>query len=315
MIDITDIESLVNMNDFKIEKVGYYLPKNIVTNDDLSQIMDTNDEWIHKRTGIKSRYIAEESLREMVKNAIENLKLSEVEQQAIDLIIVASSSDKVIMPSLSSFAQGQINSNKQIVCLDLNAACSGFVHSLIVANQFFNAKNSKAALIIGAEKMSNIIEPTDRNTAILFGDGVGAFYLTASENHTLAYESTTNYDNTAIYATADGMDMNGQQVFKYAVKTVISTIKNLLDSSKLSINEVDYIVCHQANQRILNTIIREYKLKSEQVLSTIEWSANTSSASIPITFATEIKELVKGQKVMFIGFGAGLTSSGYLYQE
>ncbi len=303
------------MNDFKIVKSSYYVPENIVSNDDLSQKIDTNDEWIYKRTGIKTRHIATESLREMIARTLAKLNLTEQEATNIDLIIVASSSDTTIMPSLSSFVQGEVNTQSEVMCLDLNAACSGFVHSLIVANQFFRTGETKSALIIGAEKMSNIIDATDRNTAILFGDGVGAFYLKQGEKHVLAQNYQTVYDESAIVATSSGMQMNGQQVFKYAVKTVIKTIDELLLSSNLKITEVDYIICHQANQRILNTIIREYKLESSQVLSTIKWSANTSSASIPIAFNQKLGALNPGDKIMLIGFGAGLTSSGIIYQE
>ncbi len=309
-----DIESLELMNDFKIVKSSYYVPEKIVTNNDLAKIIDTTDEWVYKRTGIKTRHIATESLQQMLKNAIIKLRLTPSEAQDIDLIIVASSSGEIIMPSLSAYAQNIIGCHKQVMCIDLNAACSGFVHSLIVAKQFFNAKTVKKAIVIGAEKMSNIIEESDRNTAILFGDGVGAFYLESSTNHILATSYETSYGE-AIIATNDGMQMQGQQVFKYAVKTVISSIKKLLDQSGLEITDIDYIICHQANQRILNTIIREYDLNPEQVLSTIEWSANTSSASIPIVFDYHLNKINPGNKIMFIGFGAGLTSSAMLYEE
>ncbi len=309
-----DIESLESMSDFKIVKSSYYVPDNIVTNDDLAKTIDTNDEWVYKRTGIKTRHIATESLQQMVKNAIINLRLTQSEAQDIDLIIIASSSNEIIMPSLSAYVQSIINCNKQVMCIDLNAACTGFVHSLIVAEQFFKAKTAKKALVIGAEKMSNIIDATDRNTAILFGDGVGAFYLESDYNHILASTYETSYGE-AIIATNNGMQMQGQQVFKYAVKTVISSINKLLDQSKLEITDIDYIICHQANQRILNTIIREYGLDQEQVLSTIKWSANTSSASIPIVFNYHVNKINPGNKIMFIGFGAGLTSSAMLYKE
>ncbi len=303
------------MNDFKIVKSSYYVPENIVSNDDLSKQMETTDEWIYKRTGIKTRHIATESLREMIAKTVAKLNLTEQEATNIDLIIVASSSDTTIMPSLSSFVQGEVKCHSTVMCLDLNAACSGFVHSLIVASQFFRSGEAKSALIIGAEKMSNIIDATDRNTAILFGDGVGAFYLEQGKAHILAHDYQTTYNQEAIFATNCGMQMNGQQVFKYAVKTVIKTIDQLLEKSNLAITEIDYIICHQANQRILNTIIREYQLDDKQVLSTIKWSANTSSASIPIAFNQKLGTLNSGEKIMFIGFGAGLTSSGIVYQE
>ncbi len=309
-----DIESLEIMNDFKIIKSSYYVPEKIVTNNDLAKTIDTNDEWVYKRTGIKTRHIATESLQQMLKNAIINLRLTQNEAQDIDLIIVASSSNEIIMPSLSAYVQNVIGCHKQVMCIDLNAACSGFVHSLIVAEQFFKANSVKKAIVIGAEKMSNIIDANDRNTAILFGDGVGAFYLESSSNHILASTYETSYDE-AILATNNGMQMQGQQVFKYAVKTVISNINILLDQSGLEITDIDYIICHQANQRILNTIIREYGLKQNQVLSTIEWSANTSSASIPIVFNYHLSKINPGNKIMFIGFGAGLTSSAMLYKE
>ncbi len=309
-----DIESLEIMNDFKIIKSSYYVPEKIVTNNDLAKTIDTNDEWVYKRTGIKTRHIATESLQQMLKNAIINLRLTQNEAQDIDLIIVASSSNEIIMPSLSAYVQNVIGCHKQVMCIDLNAACSGFVHSLIVAEQFFKANRVKKAIVIGAEKMSNIIDANDRNTAILFGDGVGAFYLESSSNHVLASTYETSYGE-AILATNNGMQMQGQQVFKYAVKTVINNINILLDQSGLEITDIDYIICHQANQRILNTIIREYGLKQNQVLSTIEWSANTSSASIPIVFNYHLSKINPGNKIMFVGFGAGLTSSAMLYKE
>ncbi len=317
MIDTKDLESLENMNDFKINKVAHYLPKTIADNTYFEARLDTNDEWIQKRTGIKTRHFAfEESMPQMLQNGLDNLNLNKAELSEVDLVIVATSSNKRVMPNLSAFVQGYLNLSSKTMCFDLNAACSGFVHSLIVVKNLMASGAYNSAIIIGAEKMSDIIDFTDRSTSILFGDGVGLMHVVKSQKqHCLATYVKTNYSVDDLSADENGLRMNGQNVFKFAVKTCVEGINDLLEQANLTIDDIDYIVAHQANERILKAIRREFKVKEDKVLSIIESTANTSSASIPMVLSKHNLDLEKPGKMIFVAFGAGLITSAYLYDK
>lgn len=317
MIDMKDLESLDDMNDFRINKVAHYLPANIVDNSYFEARLDTNDEWIQKRTGIKTRHFAtNEAITKMIANGLDNLNLNQSEIDKVDLVIVATSSNKKVMPNLSAFVQGYLKLKNNVMCFDLNAACSGFVHSMIIVQQLMATGAYNSAIIVGAEKMSDIIDFSDRSTSILFGDGVGLMHVVKSEKqHGLASYVKTEYSASDLSADETGLKMNGQNVFKFAVKTCAEGIENILKQANLTIDDIDYIVAHQANERILKAIRREFKVKEDKVLSIIESTANTSSASIPMVLSKHNLDLAKPGKIIFVAFGAGLITSAYLYDK
>ncbi len=317
MIDMRDLESLVDMNDYVINKVAHYLPKNVVDNAYFEERLDTSDEWIQKRTGIKTRHFAtDETMTQMIEKGLDNLNLSQEEINQVDLVIVATSSNKKVMPNLSSSVQGYLNLKSETMCFDLNAACSGFVHSMIITKQLMASGAYNSAIIIGAEKMSDMVDFTDRSTSILFGDGIGLMHVVKSnEKHCLATHIKTEYSAEDLSADENGLMMNGQNVFKFAVKTCVEGIEVVLEKANLTIDDIDQIVTHQANERILKAIRREFKVSDDKVLSIIESTANTSSASIPMVLSKHKIDLKEPGKIIFVAFGAGLIMSAYLYNK
>lgn len=308
------LESLVDMSNFKIIKTAQYLPENIVDNHHYASYLDTNDEWIVKRTGIKERRINKQSITDMLAHLLSESKIKDQDLSQIRAVIVASSSNLQIMPNLSSFAHGQLGLNEEVLCIDINTACSGFVSSLITASKFIQSSDDQV-LVIGIDQMSSIVDQNDRNTCILFGDGAGLMLLQGDQKqHLLASYNTCEYNLDVLTTVEQNITMQGQDVFKYAVKEVTKHISELLKRKQIHVEDLDYVVCHQANERILQAIRRQFNLTEEQVLSTIKWTANTSSASIPICFDCFKEQFQTGEKIIMVGFGAGLITSSILYE-
>ncbi len=306
---------MVDMNNFKIISSAHYLPKNEVDNHYFANYLDTSDEWISKRTGIKSRRINEGEINDMLDELISTSDLSKHNLDDLTTIIVASSSNQKIMPNLSAYVHKLIGAKPEVTCLDINTACSGFVTSIITASKFLSTHLQQKVLVIGIDQMSSIIDFNDRNTCILFGDGAGLMLLeVASSQHLIDSYSTCDYDEISLATNNQKIVMQGQEVFKYAVKEVCNHISHLLEVNNLEANEIDYIICHQANERILKAIRRQFLYTEEQVLSTISWTANTSSASIPICFDYYQEQFKSGDKIIMVGFGAGLITNSVLYQ-
>lgn len=286
----------------RIEQIATYIPDNAVSNDDLSKIMDTSDEWIVKRTGIKSRNWASESILEMT-----NKVLAKLETTEFDAIIVTTMSNLNIAPSLSSMCAKNLKLT-DCMCIDLNAACSGFVYALNVAEGLL-ATGFKNVLILSVEKMSSIIDKSDRSTAVLFGDGAVATVLSDKGNKLIHKYNQTNNDNLSLTKFEDEyLKMNGQAVFKFATKTIGDCIANYGQ-----IDNIDYFVFHQANKRIIDNVVRKYKIEKSKVVINLEHVANTSSSSIPLALSDI--ELKTGDMVMMIGFGAGLSSGCLVYKH
>ncbi len=309
------IESLVAMNNFKIIKSAHYLPSKKLNNQYFESYLDTSDEWITKRTGIKSRSITSGQMTELVDGLLEQVEFTNSELASITKVVVATSSNTKIMPNVASYVHYKLNLNSECLCFDINTACSGFTSSLNLVKDLFTSCE-ECILVLGIDQMSNIIDYDDRNTCILFGDGAGLMLLKgSSEQHILASKVTCNYDFEHVLTTKNNkIIMNGQEVFKYAVKDVCHHLSELLEMANLSSRELDYVVCHQANERILSAIKRQFKLSDEQVLSTIAFSANTSSASIPICFDYHKDKFKPNNNIAMIGFGAGLITSSMLYK-
>jgi len=315
------------LKNVKILGTGRYVPEKIVTNDDLSKIVDTSDEWIYTRTGIRERRISEgENTSELsTKAALEAIKASEIAAEDIDLLIVATCTPDKFVPSTACLVQANIGA-VNATCFDISAACTGFLYALNTAAQFIKSGQCKTALVIGAEVLSKILDWNDRATCVLFGDGAGAAILTASEEEGI----------TSIYTKSDGVkglvlncealevrnpftplsernnsfvSMEGGEVFKFAVKAMEESIENVLKSSGNSIDDIKLIVPHQANKRIIDTCVKRLKVDESKFYVNLHNYGNTSAASIPIAFDEVVKKglIKRGDKVILVGFGGGLT--------
>ena len=305
----------------KVAGIGIYLPKRILSNDDLAKTVETSDEWIMQRTGIGQRHIAAEGetasslAAHAAKAALENAHL---QPKDIDLIIVATATADKFFPSTACLLQAKLDIP---VCtaFDLSAACSGFVYALSIADQFIRAGKYKNALVVGSEVLSHITDWTDRTTCVLFGDGAGAFVLSASETPGILssslhadgrYAEMLYINNTRAYPSDDAnIQMKGKELFKFAVNAVVNLIQETLAENKLSMDEIDWLVPHQANDRITEALAKNLNFPIEKTISSIKEQANTSAASIPLAFTAGVAsgKIKRGDKVLLVGFGGGMT--------
>lgn len=310
----------------KIIGIGSAVPERVVTNDDLANIVDTSDEWIRTRTGIRERRIAQGTSGTTdlaVKAAKEALGNANVAAEDLDIIILASTSTDYCFPSGACEVQGAVGAVKA-VAFDLSAACSGFVFALNTVHSFFEAGIYKTGLIIGADTISKLLDWSDRSTCVLFGDGAGAavvqaadcgsFHMTMGSEGSKASVLECTSRTTGDFLTGSKPElgviaMNGQEVFKFAVKTVPEAIKKVLKESGTDKNEIKYYILHQANYRICESIAKRLKIPMEKIPTNLEKYGNTSAASIPILLAEMNREgkLQRGDKIILAGFGAGLT--------
>jgi 3-oxoacyl-[acyl-carrier-protein] synthase-3 len=305
----------------KIISIGSYLPEKILTNLDLEKIIDTTDEWIQTRTGIKQRHIAENQLTSdlgylAAKDALEK---SDLRSQDIDAIIVATTTPDLTFPSTATIIQDKLNI-KNAFAFDMQAVCSGFVYALDVANNFIKSGQYQNILVIGAENLSKILDWNDRNTCVLFGDGAGAVILSKSDDESGILSSCLYSDGAfgnilqtdggvASTQNAGAIQMVGKEVFKHAVEKMTGSIIESLEKSNLTINDIDYVISHQANIRILKSVAKKLSLKDEQSIITVDKHANTSAASIPLALSDYLQnnEIKKGDIVVMNALGAGLT--------
>ena len=310
----------------KIIGTGSYLPKRVLSNDDLSKIVDTSDEWITPRTGIKERRIScGEENTDMTYNAakiaIEN---AGIKPEEIDLIIVATATNEYITPSVSCIVQDKLGAYGSI-CMDLNAACSGFVYALNTAHCYMEAGMANTALVIGVENLSKITDYADRTTCVLFGDAAGA--VVVRRDGTKKYRACLGADAHKWKALTckglsvenifvekeqerDYLHMNGQEVFKFVVKVIPKVIKQVLEEENLTENDVDYYLLHQANRRINETVAKKLNISFEEKFPmNIQKTGNTSSATVPVLLDQLNKEgkFKEGDKLILCAFGGGLT--------
>lgn len=309
---------------------GSCAPDYIMDNDRIAELVETNDTWIQERTGIRQRHIAKKETTvymacEAAKRAVEGAGISPEE---IELIIVATLSSDVILPCTACEVQKAIGA-KGAAAFDVNAACSGFVIAYNMADAFFAAGQYKTALIVAAESLSRLTDWTDRNTCILFGDGAGAAVLKdAPRKHFLSVTHSDGEKGWALtcrnrLAMEEGgfgrefyIDMNGQEIFKFAVRKVPELIREVLQKNGVRQEEIDWFVVHQANCRILESVARHMGEPSWKFPMNLQNYGNTSSASIPLLL-DEINrqgKLKKGDKILLAGFGAGLTWSGNILE-
>lgn len=308
------------------------VPDTVMTNDDLSAIVDTTDEWIRSRTGIRERRIAGEKETTAtlgLKAAQRALEVADILPLEIDMIIVATSTPENIFPSTASLIQSWLGANKA-GAFDLSAACSGFVYAVDMATQAIRSGRVQKALIIGSETMSRVLDWSDRGTCILFGDGAGAVVLEASPveggvlsavlrsdgsgGDLLGIPTFGSYDMGEIETLPNGhrmgkMHMNGGEVFKFATRVIGESIHQALDIAGLTIKDVSLIVPHQANLRIISAAARALKVEESLFFVNLERYGNTSAASIPIALceAIQLGRIKENDHIVFVGFGGGLT--------
>lgn len=296
-----------------ITKTVNYIPNKCITNYDLEKMVDTNDEWIFSRSGISKRYWAEnETLEQMTYKCVE--KFTKQDLKDVEVILLTSMSNTSLSPALSAKVAGYLNL-ENTMCIDLNAACSGYIYALNTANAYIESKMYKKVMIISAEKMTNILDKEDRNTVILFGDGVGASIVEKTKDSgILHFENNTLATTNELYVNdKNHLKMHGQDVFKFAYKSIIDCIDKTLTKANVYINDIDYFIFHQANIRIINKVAKKYNIPNKKIITNIEQYANTSSASIPILLSQN--EIEKNKKVFLCGFGAGLSYGSILYKN
>ena len=302
---------------------GSYLPKKIIKNNELPKKLKTSDEWIKTRTGIRQRHIADKKQFnsdlgfEAAQKAIKN---SQISISNIDLIIVATSTPDHTFPSTATKIQGKLGIKKGFA-FDIQAACSGFIYALSVADNYIVNNQAKNALVIGSEVFSRILDWNDRSTCVLFGDGAGAIVLGKNKKKnsglisTELYSDGRHYDllyvngGVATNQKAGYVKMKGKEVFKHAVQKLVSCIEISLKKNNLKKNDIDWIVPHQANKRIMDMTAVKLGVSKDKVLATVDKYANTSSASIPLTldYAVKKKIIKRGDIVVFEAIGGGLT--------
>jgi 3-oxoacyl-[acyl-carrier-protein] synthase-3 len=309
----------------KIVGTGSFLPDFIVTNDDLAKVVETSDDWIYTRTGIKERRIAKDyGISDMAALAAKNaLGQSGVKPEEIDLIITATVSSEYSMPSVACMVQGEIGA-KNAFAFDLQAACSGFVYGLDVIEQFIKTGKVKKAILIGVEKLSQVLNWEDRSTCVLFGDGAGAVVIEATKevygvidvlNKSIGTDwdvltSKIKHNDTPYYKQGEDnyLKMDGQQVFQFACKKVPEIFEELLTNNGLETIDVDLFVLHQANSRIIERVAKKMGQPIDKFYMNIEKCGNTSAATIPIALdELNAKGELTGKTVGISGFGAGLT--------
>jgi 3-oxoacyl-[acyl-carrier-protein] synthase-3 len=315
----------------KIRGTGSYVPEMVVKNDDFMEFIETSDEWIASRTGIRERrYSNEMSTVDMAYHAsIEAINASGVDRGMIDLIIVATVSPDNVFPGVSQMLQAKLGL-EPIMAFDVNAACSGFIYAMNIADKMIQSGAYNHALVVGAEALTRWTDFRDRNTCVLFGDAAGAMIISKSDELGLVdviAKAQGDVDDLLICKNPgpktlqryegevqDFIHMDGRNVFKFATKVLVSTVNELLKRNQMTLDEIDYIVCHQANERIIDKASRDLDFPMDKMYLNISRYGNTSAASVPLAIDEAIKEkkLKKGDTFMTIAFGGGLTWAGAL---
>ncbi len=294
---------------------GSYLPKKVMTNDDLSKIVDTNDEWISTRTGIRQRHIAatDEMTSDMAAMAVKRaLKDADLSPKDVDLLIVATTTPDMAFPSVAAIVQKKTKL-KNAFCFDVQAVCSGFVYAMDVADSYIKTGKAKTVVVVGAEKMSKIVDWTDRSTCVLFGDGAGAFVLKAEKDALgrgiLQTELKTDGSYADILVSNPMIEMDGGAVYRNAVSKMADISKDVLKKAKFSGDQVDWLIPHQANLKIIHSVGKKLKIPNEKVCVTVDQQANTSAATIPLAFVEYYQkgQIKRGDLILMTALGGGLT--------
>lgn len=311
------------MNGLQILGTGRAVPEQIVTNDDLAQRVDTNDEWIVARTGIRERrFAAGETLTDLtVEAARKAMERAGVQPQDIGLCITATVTPDRLFPSQACLIHQKLGLPEDCPAFDLSAGCTGFLFAMETAAAMLPRMNRPYALLVGGELLSRILDMDDRSTCILFGDGAGAAVVKTTENAPWFAQMGSRGDRDILWAWGPGQErpylhMDGQGVFQFAIKTVPQVAKQLLEKAGLDKDQVDWYVPHQANHRIVESAAKRLKVPLECFYENMDRYGNTSAGSIPIALDEMVEKglLQRGQWVMCLGFGAGLTWGGALFQ-
>ena len=309
------------MNGIKLRGTGRCVPANTVTNDDLAQLVDTNDAWITARTGIRSRYrcTTETHTDLCVSAARDALKKAGVSPAEIGACIVATVSADTVVPSAACMLQKALGLPEDTPCFDLNAACTGFVYALHTMECLLNAAPRKFGLVVGAEALSKVVDWTDRSTCILFGDGAAAAVVECREGWpSIGAVLGSRGNDTLLRLPGLGrgepnvLSMEGTQVFKFAVETVPACMDAVLAKSGLTIDDIDFFVFHQANARIIDLAVRKYRIPPEKYYKNIDHYGNTAAASVPLVLS-ELEDqgrIGPGSRLLMVAFGGGLTWGG-----
>ncbi|HJP62987.1 MAG TPA: ketoacyl-ACP synthase III [Mucilaginibacter sp.] len=318
----------------KITAIAVYTPANRITNEYFEQFIETNNEWIISRTGIKERRFADkdEFTSDLCVKAAQNLLAENpgTNFDDVDFILVATTSADQVMPSMASQIQTRLNI-PNTGCLDIMAACAGFVYGLILAKGMIASGTHKKVLVFGAEALSKFTDFYDRTSCILFGDGAGVALVEPSEKSKI-FGAVTGSDGSHgkdLYLSQHATMVNGEQieangkihqngkvVFKWAIQTVSAKVKELIAKNGLTLDDLDWVILHSANMRIIEGVAAEIGAPMEKMLSSIEYFGNTSSASIPLSWdiAKRAGKIKPGQKVLMLGFGGGLTFAGVIIE-
>jgi len=304
----------------KITAVGGYLPQKILTNKDLEKSLDTSDEWIVSMTGIKERHIigSDETTADMAyKASLDAIESSKINPQEIDLIIIATTTPDKIFPSTACSVQNKLGIG-ECPAFDIQAVCSGFIYAISIADKFISTGSKKNILVVGVDAMSKITDYTDRSNAILWGDGAGAVIVSATDKPGIIsthihsdgqYESLLHVPRSENSAQKDTIEMQGNQVFKIAVNTLDRIVDETLKANNLKKSDIDWLVPHQANIRILEATAKKLDMSMDRVIVTIHKHGNTSAASIPLALNDGVKsgKIRTGETILMEAFGGGFT--------
>ncbi|MBT5219495.1 MAG: ketoacyl-ACP synthase III [Woeseia sp.] len=310
----------------RIGGTGRYLPERVLTNADMEKIVDTTDEWIRTRTGIEERHVAtdDEQTSDLCVDAAKiAMADAGVDPQDIDLIVIGTTSPDLLFPNVATIVQHKMGI-PACAAFSLETACSGFIYAISTADKFIRAGDTKCALVIGAEIITRLIDWEDRNTCVLFGDGAGAVILQPSEEQGIMsthlgadgqYKDLLYYpvgvsNNLAAAGVGDSrIMMAGNEVFKVAVKTLASIAQTALDANNMTLDDVDWLIPHQANLRIIQAAAKRIGMPMEKVIQTVQMHGNTSAASVPLALDVGIRDgrIKRGQTLLLEAFGGGFT--------
>lgn len=313
----------------KILGTGAYVPPKVVTNDDLAKLVDTSDEWIMQRVGVKERRVSEdETAADMaVKAAKDAISAAGVNGEDIDLIVAATISGETLSPTVAGMVQKAIGAT--CPAFDVNSACSGFLFALDTAVSYILRGGYKNVLVIGAERLSKLVDWSDRSTCVIFGDGAGAMVIAPGEGYLASRLYTAGGDEVIEIPSFGGSSpfytaplkhpyifMDGQETFKFAVNKIAEDIKYVAEQAGITLDDIDYVVTHQANIRIMDFAAKRLKMPKEKFVININKYGNTSSASVAIAFDELAKsgKLKKGDKIAMCAFGGGLSSAACLIE-
>lgn len=316
------------MNSGKIIGIGSYLPPRVLTNDELSTMVETNDEWITRRTGISTRHIADgiidKTTTMAIKAAIKAVEDSGINGEEIDLIVAASTTPDLVFPGIACMVQKELGATNAS-CFDINSACPGFIAALNTAEAYIESGNSSVAVVVASETLSNYVDWEDRRTCILFGDGAGAVVLKGEERTRMNFVFKASGDRGELLLCENMKQprrdkeedfhkntfiaMDGAEVFKFAITEVPEIIRSLMEKLNLSDSDIDHFILHQANRRIIETVAKKLDISIDKFPMNIDRVGNISSASIPILLDELNRQgtIRRGDKIILSSFGGGLT--------